>query len=323
MKIHLTAFLTMALSAVAGLAIAQSEGDLRIVDGANPRVGRLEVFHAGQWGTVCDDFFDEDSASVACRQLGYDAGVDHRAYGFAFPGPDPIWMDNVMCTGAESSLVDCPFNGFASHNCLHSEDVGVHCSGCPSSPEVGCQTGWGKAKLVVSEKAPGKERLSLVLSKGPALTGADLGDPLGTDLLVPFPFDEPEAAYSVCVYDEADALVGEIDVTGSTDFCGNKPCWKETGPAAARTGLVYKDKATLEDGISKMILKSGFSGKPKIVVKGKNSANQGLFNLPSIAPGLTGSTSATVQVYTDEEGCFSATLSNVSSNTPDFFKASN
>ena len=34
-------------------------GELRLEGGANALEGRLEVFHAGEWGTVCDDQFDE------------------------------------------------------------------------------------------------------------------------------------------------------------------------------------------------------------------------------------------------------------------------
>ena len=103
------------------------EGDVRLVNGTASS-GRVEVFHDGQWGTVCDDSWNITDANVVCQQLGFpSASIAHRQAFFG-EGIDPIWMDNVLCTGAESRLVDCLFNGFGNHNCQHREDAGVTCN---------------------------------------------------------------------------------------------------------------------------------------------------------------------------------------------------
>jgi len=109
-----------------------TENALMLADG-NTTSGRLEICHNGLWGTVCDDSFSDVDAGVACRQLGYAFG---STSGNAVPdGIDPIWMDNVGCSGSESQLANCSFNGWGFHNCSHWEDVGVVCS------NVSCQTG--------------------------------------------------------------------------------------------------------------------------------------------------------------------------------------
>ncbi|KAG9264041.1 deleted in malignant brain tumors 1 protein-like, partial [Astyanax mexicanus] len=86
----------------------------------------VEIYHDGQWGTVCGDNWDMKDAEVVCRQVGCGRALNttHSAH-----GTGPIILNNVHCSGSESSLTECRHNGFGRHNCNHNEDAGVTCSG--------------------------------------------------------------------------------------------------------------------------------------------------------------------------------------------------
>ncbi|XP_060075932.1 neurotrypsin-like [Ylistrum balloti] len=109
--------------------LGTEEGSVRLRDGRTDYQGRLEIFHAGQWGTVCDDNFDRFDARVVCKQLGYRGGrVTKNAFDAYGGGEGPIWMDDVSCDQEERRLVDCNFPGWEIENCSHYEDVGIECN---------------------------------------------------------------------------------------------------------------------------------------------------------------------------------------------------
>ncbi|EDO44639.1 predicted protein, partial [Nematostella vectensis] len=104
------------------------EGSVRLRNGPNSMEGRIEILHNNVWGTICDDNWDDMDATVVCRMLGF-AGPSKAASGGKYgPGTGQIWLDEVGCSGRESSLLQCRHREWGSNNCGHSEDAGVVCS---------------------------------------------------------------------------------------------------------------------------------------------------------------------------------------------------
>ena len=61
--------------------------------------------------------------------LGY--GAASAAVGSAFfgQGDGEIILDEMSCLGTEFDISECIHNGYLNHDCSHSEDAGVVCSG--------------------------------------------------------------------------------------------------------------------------------------------------------------------------------------------------
>ncbi|XP_026832666.1 uncharacterized protein LOC6545031 isoform X3 [Drosophila erecta] len=111
-------------------AVCQAPVQYRLEGGRNSNEGRLEVKHHGVWGSVCDDDFNIKSAQVACNSMGFfgPAKIEKNIFG---NGNGPIWLDQVMCFGNETSIDQCNHWNWGEHNCNHTEDVALHCTAGP------------------------------------------------------------------------------------------------------------------------------------------------------------------------------------------------
>ncbi|XP_072494129.1 antigen WC1.1-like [Notamacropus eugenii] len=107
----------------------KDKDQLQLIGGETPCSGRVEIWHDGSWGTVCDDSWDLADANVVCQQLGCGSVLAVLEWPSFSPGSGSIWLDDVQCRGKESSLWDCPASPWGKNDCKHKEDAGVMCSG--------------------------------------------------------------------------------------------------------------------------------------------------------------------------------------------------
>ena len=88
----------------------------------------MEVYYAGEWGTVCDKGWSLIDAQVVCTQLGLGQATDALPRAYYRQGIGRIWLSNVNCRGNELSIEGCPHSGWGIHSCAHTDDAGVRCT---------------------------------------------------------------------------------------------------------------------------------------------------------------------------------------------------
>ena len=100
---------------------------VRLVDGSSSNEGRVEVYYNGEWGTVCDNEWNERKVHIVCMQLGL--GSTGISESFA-AGSGNILLSNILCSENDTILASCGHYGVGIIiGCNHNDDVGVKCFG--------------------------------------------------------------------------------------------------------------------------------------------------------------------------------------------------
>lgn len=116
--------------------------------------------------------------------------------------------------------------------------------------------------------------------------------------------------YRLCIYDAADGLIGGLAVDRAGDVCGRNgaSCWE----AAGTNGWAYRDPSSSADGVKRVLIRGGVSGKAAVRLKARNKARKGREALPSgLAASLEANDRTTLQLQADDAGCVTAVLARV------------
>ena len=91
--------------------------------------GRLEFYYNNTWGTICRHGWDSTVAAVACRQLGFVSVSVSDSSEFGSGTTSVTYrLDDVVCSGSESRLIDCNHGRIGNMSCLQGKDVGIVCT---------------------------------------------------------------------------------------------------------------------------------------------------------------------------------------------------
>lgn len=119
-------FVTLALVVGVTNGARVIEGTVRLKGGQAAGTGNVLVFHNGRWGGICDDGWGRNSADVVCRMLGFPRALAQTMASY-FGNVKRFWLDDVRCSGTETSISQCQSGVWGQHDCDDREAAGVFC----------------------------------------------------------------------------------------------------------------------------------------------------------------------------------------------------
>ena len=91
---------------------------VRLINGRFPTEGQLEIYHSGRWGTVAYRATNQHVAQVVCHILGYTGGESYKSMDYTrrYGCENDHIIQNLRCSGKESSLLECNQINWATPN---------------------------------------------------------------------------------------------------------------------------------------------------------------------------------------------------------------
>ena len=305
-------------AAVAGRPGGSCTSDtVRLVGGDDGSEGSVQYCRSNQYRNVCDDEWDKVDADVACRMAGYPDGALKGTIGSYFVNFLTVsyWLDDVACTGNESSLAGCGHAGWGRSDCSYIERAGVMCDiGAPAAvsaavdgatlaivfdEDLAAAPNLSNEAFTVYKTPDGGSSQEVALSGPPTIDGATVTLRLATGVV--------ESDRSVRVEYEKPETGGLMDGDGVEVESFERGARNATGVMPVAISAVV-DGATLEIAFSKELAAAPDLANSSFTVKktpsGGSERTESLSGAPSIdgatvtltlaAPALSSDTDVTV-----------------------------
>ncbi len=285
--------------------------------------GRLEMFNEQKFSSICDLGFNNESANIACKQMGYVKGsqiTDQKiANDFKLEenSTEKFAASNIECRGSEKNLKECRSN-LKDIQCKHTQDVVVSCEGpkgdatgksqyMPKAitpvPELGKL---GMSKIKIKCKTKGNDHLfrgdpgSVFIVECPALCSNEPGVISGTGLYSGDSSVCLSAIHSGVIDDTKGGIFSLVKTFGQLKFDAsnrygisssglNIPWVSSFSISAINSGWInmnklYQDNIGFSDSNKKGVIKSSFLALKNDDEPSKNSIPKPNFHFQAPNP---------------------------------------